>query len=332
MNDQDIIQEAVEQLYKTTGIQANWHPGPPHLNAQLDGELDLTVNGRPLQFLLEVKNELRQYQLPDIERIAEQHQPLLLLVYRLFPAIKEKLRALNIAYLDGAGNIFINRPDTHIWIDGQKLQPHQQKPQTNRAFTRKGLETVFHLLLKPQDINAPYRQLAAKTGTALGNINNVMAGLQEAGFIINITEREKMLNNKKELLNRWITGYQQILKPALFIGNYIFYRNDTWRMVQPMGDTVWGGEAAAEIITDYLKAEKLTIYTNEAKAQLIRNWRLVPDENGPLAIYQKFWNDQNQQIAPPLLVYVDLLLTNDPRCIETAQQIYNQYLKDEFES
>ena len=327
MNENDIIQEAITQLHQVAGIRANWHPGLKNL----DGQLDLIINGRPLQFMLEVKTELRQHQLHDIERMAAEHPLQLLLVYRLFPAIKEKLRELNIAYLDGAGNIFINMPGTHIWIDGQKLQAHQQKPQTNRAFTRKGLETVFHLLLNPNDINAPYRELAAKTGTALGNINNVMAGLKETGFIINITDRDKMLTNKKELLNRWITGYQQILKPALFIGNYIFHRNNTWRMVQLTGDIVWGGEAAAEIMTNYLKAEKLTIYTNEPQAQLIHNWRLVPDENGPLAIYQKFWTDQNQQLAPPLLVYADLLLTNDPRCIETAQQIYNQYLKDEFE-
>jgi hypothetical protein len=30
-------------------------------------------------------------------------------------------------------------------------------------------------------------------------------------------------------------------------------------------------------------------------------------------------------------VYADLLLTNDPRCLETAGMIYDKYLKNEFE-
>ncbi|MGF7231557.1 type IV toxin-antitoxin system AbiEi family antitoxin [Arachidicoccus sp.] len=34
------------------------------------------------------------------------------------------------------------------------------------------------------------------------------------------------------------------------------------------------------------------------------------------------------QTVPYLLVYVDLILIDDPRCIVTAKIIYKQYLKD----
>jgi hypothetical protein len=37
-------------------------------------------------------------------------------------------------------------------------------------------------------------------------------------------------------------------------------------------------------------------------------------------------------IARPLLIYADPMITDDPRCIETAQIIYDQcHLKYEFE-
>ena len=237
---------------------------------------------------------------------------------------------MNIPYLDGAGNIFINTKGLFIWIDGQKLPRTQLKPQTNRAFTRKGLEAVFYLLQNPGAINAPHRELAALTGTALGNITNVIGGLQEAGFILNLNGKTKMLQHKKELLHRWITGYQETLKPALYLGTYFMFNKTAWQDLELAGDSVWGGEPAAEQMTDYLRAEKLTVYTTEEKSLLVRNWKLVPKETGNLKIYQKFWKETGP-LAPPLLVYADLVLTNDPRCLETAQRIYEQHLKDDFE-
>ncbi|GAC1600817.1 MAG: hypothetical protein NVS3B8_12880 [Chitinophagaceae bacterium] len=51
-------------------------------------------------------------------------------------------------------------------------------------------------------------------------------------------------------------------------------------------------------------------------------------------MYKKFWKDDftdPEPFAPPLLIYADLLLTDDPRCRETAEMIYNQFLKHEFE-
>ncbi|AYD46461.1 type IV toxin-antitoxin system AbiEi family antitoxin [Arachidicoccus soli] len=38
-------------------------------------------------------------------------------------------------------------------------------------------------------------------------------------------------------------------------------------------------------------------------------------------------NVELPQIVPYLLVYTDLVLTDDPRCIETAKITYKQYLK-----
>lgn len=326
MNEREIINQAIDRLFQHTGIHARWKPGP----ANLDGKLALDLNGQQITFFIETKFELRQHQLPQIQKLANEHQPFMLVTYRLFPSVKEQLKQLNIPYLDGAGNIFINTQGIFIMVDGNKPPEWQQKPTANRAFTRKGLETVFYFLVHPNEINAPHRHIAAQTGTALGNITNVIKGLEETGFILNVDKKNIRLQNKKELLNRWITGYEQTLKPALYLGRFFLYNND-WHALNPIADTVWGGEPAAEKMTGYLTPQQLTVYTKQARAQLIRNWKLIPDENGTLLIYEKFWNNTDQNLAPPLLVYADLLLTNDPRCIETAQKIYDKYLQHELE-
>ena len=61
---------------------------------------------------------------------------------------------------------------------------------------------------------------------------------------------------------------------------------------------------------------------------------MIPKDDGVVKVYQKFWKDElyeENRYAPPLLIYADLLLTNDPRCQETAMMIYEKNLKDEFE-
>lgn len=326
MNEQTIVQEALERLIQHNSIKATWQPD----FLPLDGKLKLEVGDRTATFLVEVKAELRVYQLEEIKKLQEDHSPFMLIVYRLYPRVKEELKALNIPYLDGAGNIFVNTKGLYLWIDGQKLPAVQVKPQTNRAFTRKGLEAVFYLLQNPDAINATHRELATLTGTALGNITNVTAGLQEAGYLLNLTSKTKKLQNKKGLLHRWITGYQETLKPALHLGTYFLFNRPDWHNLELTDNTAWGGEPAAEEMTEYLRAETLTVYTTEEKALLIRNWKLVPKETGNLALYRKFWKSSDR-LAPPLLVYADLVLTNEPRCLQTAERIYDRYLKKEFE-
>jgi hypothetical protein len=184
----------------------------------------------------------------------------------------------------------------------------------------------------------PYRTIAKATGVALGNIKNIILGLRDAGFVIQLNEKELRLQNKKELLNRWIAGYRETLKPALLQGRYRFFRQEdfnNWKHLPLTGGvTVWGGEPAAEIITNWLNPQLLTVYTKEKKGALVPKWKLLPDTGGNVLIYDRFWADEeinNLPLAPYLLVYADLKITDDPRCLETADMIYDKYLKDGFE-
>ncbi len=91
------------------------------------------------------------------------------------------------------------------------------------------------------------------------------------------------------------------------------------------------GEPAGDLLTNYLRPEKLTIYTSETKKDLMMHYGLVPDQNGNIQVYEKFWEQDDQRdIAPDLLVYADLVNTRDKRCIETATMIYNEHIKPEL--
>lgn len=323
----------MERLAAHTGVQADWQP----LQQEIDGEIHLHFNGINVNAFAEIKKELRGYQLPAIIEMAERYHPFMVIADQIFPILKETLRQKKIGYLDGAGNIYFQAEGNFIWMDGNKRLA-AEKPVTNRAFTKTGLKAVFYLLANPGAINMPYRTLAEATGVALGNVKNIVEGLRDAGYIAQVNKGTLALQNKKALLDRWVTGYREILKPALHTGNYRLWDNTKLRDWQALpvqaGEGAWGGETAAEQLTNHLIPEILTFYTNEHKGLFIPRWKLVPDENGNVRLYKKFWADGDagiQLYAPPLLVYADLMLVDDPRCREAAEMIYTKYLEHELQ-
>lgn len=331
MNEREIVDMALARLESIAGINAQWK----QKQGEIDGEIDLYFKDKDLHFYVEVKKEVRNHQLPFLITQAKRYHPLMIIAEKIYPAVKEQLRENKIPYLDTAGNIYVDEPGKFVWIEGNK-PIKVKKGKTNKAFTKTGLKVIFHLLLNPDAINHPYRKLAEATGVALGAITDIMHGLKQGDFILQINKTTVRLHKKRELLERWITGYQETLKPTLHLGTYRFWDEtnlQNWeKLILEKNEGVWGGEPAAEILTNYLKAATLTIYADE-KNTIFRKWVLVPDPDGNVIFYRKFWIDEwlkAEQHAPPLLVYADLMITDDPRCHETAQIIYDKFLKETF--
>jgi hypothetical protein len=300
---------------------------------EIDGILELEYNGKKAKFNVEAKKEVRNYHLHKIFQLAEYYKPLMVITEKnIFPAIKDEFRRLGIAFIDLNGNVNIETETLLIKVEG-KQQKYLQPEKQGRAFTKAGLKAIFLFLQNEEMINETYREIAKNTGIALGNVKYILEGLKEEGFVLKKTEKTLYLVNKKELLEKWLTAYDEKLKPALHIGNFNFigqedFRN--WKNLKLNEDqTVWGGEAAGDIITGYLIPEILTLYTNEKRVEIMKKYKLVPDIKGNIKIYEKFWNYETgfKQTVPPLLAYADLMNTGDGRCIETAQKIYEQHIK-----
>jgi hypothetical protein len=63
----------------------------------------------------------------------------------------------------------------------------------------------------------------------------------------------------------------------------------------------------------------------------MKDWTLWPqdsNENAPVLLYYKFWKqDVESEKVASIPVYADLLLTDDPRCLEAATMIFDKLLK-----
>lgn len=258
----------------------------------------------------------------------------LIIAENILPKTKELLRKEEINYLDVNGNCFLNKKkegeNLILFIDGQKNKEFH-KEKYNRPFTKAGLKVTYQFLLDPDLINQKYRDIAEKAGVALGNIKAIIDGLIEEGFVLRKNKNEYKLIKIDELIAKWANAYGEKLKPNLEFGTFRFLNPndfDIWKETQLNNDkTCWGGEPAANLYTNYLKPEILTLYTEETKNDLIRNYKLVPDTHGNIKIVRKFWKGIVEEKTTPILTYADLLLTKDMRCLETAQMIYEQYIE-----
>lgn len=118
------------------------------------------------------------------------------------------------------------------------------------------------------------------------------------------------------------------------MGNFRFMRIDnelSWKSISSKYFK-WGGENAGALLTNYLRPEKYTMYTNTIKTTLMKDIQLIPDIKGEIEVYEQFWSkdliveSENEITVPPFLAYAELITSLDSRNRETAERIKEKYL------
>ena len=326
----NLIHTVINEILAEHKINAFWEE---KLNEGIDGIMKLDYKGHIIKFYVEIKNELREYQLPEIFKLKDNYYPMMVIAEKLFPKIKNTLIEQGIGFIVADGSIHIEAENILLKVEG-KPNKHIRQVKHGRAFTKTGLKALFLFLINEIDINDTHREIAKKADIARGNVQLILEGLIEEGFALQVNEKELKLTNKKQLLQKWITAYTEKLKPTLKVGNFKFNNPKDfteWKKINlNITQTQWGGEPAGNIYTKFLQPEILTLYTNEKKADMIKNYKFIPDPDGNVVVYQKFWKEMepDKNVVPPVIAYADLLATGKKRCIETAQKIYEQHIED----
>ena len=248
------------------------------------------------------------------------------------PPVADKLREAQVGYVDLAGNAWLKTDDYLVWVEGR---PQARKPagaRTARAFTLGGLQVVFALLTNPEWIQLATRTLATLAGVANGTVAAALRDLERQGFVLGNRAGKRRLRNREQLLARWTEGYLQRLEQATLINRYAAEgnANEWWKNTDDI-HVLLGGEVAAAEMTKFLTPHLITLYVEGNPGRVVLKNRLREDPNGNVMLKRKFWNFQpvdrtHDRLAPPVLIYADLLATNDARCIETANRIKEQQL------
>lgn len=340
-----ILNRAIDAFARETGL----HLHIDELNVRQDRCVPaavLKLEGRNERLAVQIKRWAPQANLGAlINQIQALPMKGLLVADYINPKMAEKLREQRIQFIDTNGNAYLDLPPVFILITG-KRKPKQQagpKEETNRAFDRTGLKVVFTLLCRPELVAAPYREIAEVAGVALGTVGWVINGLKAAGFIFDYGHnKERELIDYRRLLDRWVETYPEKLRPKVHIGD--FYAADPywWKDfdIQEFHG-YWGGEIAAAHYTRYLQPAIATLYLpKEAKTRFLARTRLravkenILGDVGTVKLYQTFWRDAalpfvgiaKPGLVPPVLAYADLIATADPRNLEAAGMIYDEYI------
>jgi hypothetical protein len=321
---QDILDMALEALQAATGLIGKTTP---------DARLTIRKEDQEATYWVEVKPTISEIMAVQAKQRFDLAQRQGLIVTRFVPThLARKLRALDIQFTDTVGNAYINNPPFFVFTYGNKPTEDGTARTKKGVFTNAGAKVIFALLCQPKLENATYRQIAEVAAVALGTVDTVMKRLQRKQYLLDFGTRGRRLERKRELFERWVDAYAELLRPMQLIGTFKGARDVDWTQVEDVGPlNLWGGEVAAAKLTQYLKPQIVTIYTQRPAKDLIQRFKLTRNPDGNVELREIFWGNQLTtpvaNIVPPLLVYADLMATVDPRNIETAKLIYDEYIQ-----
>lgn len=303
------------------------------------GNFDALVQIMNVEFLCEIKRDITTTNINTFanrlrDYAATANRPVLLVAKYINPNMFDRLVGMGLNILDCAGNCHIrymngNIPIFHLINKGEKNVFAKEKAYP--VFQDAGIKVIFYLLQDKDNANKAYREIQENTGVALGTVKNVIDELVARNFIL-VTDKGRSLKNRKALLDLWIENYNQVLKPKLLMGRLAFRTNEqrtNWQAMKLPEGMYWGGESAINLIDNYLEPGAFDIYTDVPTAYLMKTGFVKQDTNGEIKVYQKFWKwETENHLAPLILIYADLMGSNNSRCLEAANRLMEYGLND----
>lgn len=339
--------KVIEKLNTQTAIHAQYLDS---VQGDCDGHLILSNNQQPLTIVC--IERLNQYNLVKyLQKLTlhPQNQDAVLISTFISPNQAKILKAHNKQFVDLAGNTFINTPEVYIDIQGKKkstLNEHfELQTLTGKAFQPKGMKVVLMLLLQPELINAPLRTIAKMSEVSLGTAKQVVDDLMVQGFVVekrsSVHKQHKELTNVRSLITKWFDAYPT--KFAVKFRQEIYIAQDV-SLLQNLDlnheGALWGGEYAAELWDNYLRANEYLLYVHpDDKNDILKKARLqkltpnVQNHAGhvrvivaepPLEIHKI--KDLNRPTVHKYLIYANLLLSSDSRMIDAARRFFENHI------
>ena len=328
-HNKDLIEEALAAVQRL-GVNAQIERWEPKIDGgHADAWIVLQLEGKKVRYAAEVKRGLRPVTLGAvIQQLQRLGEDALLIADYVTPQLANALRNHRVAFIDAAGNAYIDHPPTLVWVKGERPIARAPLQPTGRAFQARGLQVIFALLCNPGKVDRPYREIAKLAGVAHGTVGLVMTELPKLGFVAEVDQKRRLLQPER-LLQQWVEAYARTLKPKLVLGRYKTETLDWWKTIDPTKYGLkMGGEGAAARITRHLRPGTLTFFGPKAEPRFLLDQHLKTDPTGEVEILRRFWQFGNPEpaLAPALLVYADLLAIGDARCLETAKLLYDQIL------
>ena len=326
MSNQEILNRAVAAL--------NSNLYREKATVDYDGDIPcLNLMGK--RFWCVVKPNLTLGDMTEQCQPTDREARILYVTINASPKILEFAKLPDVNVLDCAGNFNIQyqlkNGNVVLMLANKGEKPIEENmPKAYPIFLEKGLKVIFYLLLDKKNIGRPYRDIMDATGVAIGTVKNIIDGLLYQQFA-RVEGNKRFLTNADRLLMLWATNYGLILKPKLLQTRFAFRdeeKRKNWKEMTLPDGMIWGGEPAAALTDGFLTPGEFAIYTDVPAATLMKTGAVIPDTDGDITVYERFWvGEDTSNVTPAILTYADLMDTANGRCIEAAQNIKGNELK-----
>lgn len=243
------------------------------------------------------------------------------------------LASQGIGFVDQAGNCHIAvGQDYFAHVEGRRPPLPSRH---GRGLGAKSYQVLFALLARPELVTAPVRSLAEAAGVRKTAAADLVQRLTDEGLILR-DKAGRRLARPSALLDRWVAGYADQLRPRLLVGRYraasgepLVFEKHVEATLGDHQSWAWGGATAGYRLTQHYRTEMTTLHVANQSA-LQRQLNLLPAKDGPIVVLgvpgPLGLEGPAPHVAHPLLVYTELLVEGDERAREAAAEIRSQYL------
>ncbi len=260
-----------------------------------------------------------------------------LLLARYVPvALGEQLIEAGICFADDPGNVHLRLGSEYSWTVLGRREP-APLPEADRT-TPATIQLLFQYAVEPESARWPVRDLAGSAGIGKTRVAQIRGQFVREG-VLKVRGNEFEFRMTPAIADRLVTGYSQILRPKLLLGRYRYREPSAEEFVARLSyeaatskiPYALTGGPAADAMQHFYRGSDVPVFLEE---EHLRSVRLLPDRTGPVVLFRPFGSlvygreFDGRMVAPPWLIYAELLTGSEPRAREAAEELRRQFLNE----